>query len=134
MADQYGRRPSPLEREEGPLKPVPKSEHPGSVVLTANERVVDRQVYPKRLEPDAGDQPDDDAEKTPERVTDAASHLPLELGQLRLGTVQGRLVLDRTLEHLHGLGLVALFRADLAQIVEDLALGDPDARIEPLEK
>src|ERR1019366_1805008 len=59
---------------------------------------------------------------------------PLELGQLRPREGQRRLVLDRPLEHLHGLRLVALLRADLAEVIEHLALRDPDVRLETLEE
>src|ERR1019366_6512454 len=59
---------------------------------------------------------------------------PLELGQLRPREGQRRLVLDRPLEHLHGLRLVALLRADLAEVIEHLALRDPDVRFESLQE
>src|SRR5262249_45849667 len=64
----------------------------------------------------------------------AASARALQLRELRFRAVERRLVLDRALEHLHGLDLVALLRADLAEVVEDLALRDPGARVEALEE
>src|ERR1700721_1353818 len=59
---------------------------------------------------------------------------PLELRQLGPRESERGLVLDRTLEHLDRLGLVALLGADLAQAIEDLALRDPDVRLETLEE
>jgi hypothetical protein len=41
---------------------------------------------------------------------------------------------QRALEHLDGLGFVALLVADLAEVIEDLALRHPDVRVEPLEQ
>src|SRR4051812_20603565 len=58
----------------------------------------------------------------------------LQVGEHRLRTRQAWLVLDRALQHLDRLGFVALLHADLAEIVEDLALRDPALRIEALEK
>src|SRR5581483_9154268 len=52
--------------------------------------------------------------------------------RLRLG--KARLALDGAFEHLHRTGLVALLRADLAEVIEDLALRYADGRVELLEK